>query len=186
MVQEKVQHGKKIRKAIIGEEQNNTEFTNEQEAVSDIPVRISSTDEYLNLFSAIAQDEMRLYGIPASITLAQGILESNSGKGRLSIEANNHFGIKCHDWTGATIYHDDDTAQERYELYKLDNEVLGNNNRVIKENKSEATFAHVVVKGDTLYSISKRYNLTVKELQDLNALNGTDIKIGQELLVSSK
>tara|TARA_R110002167_G_scaffold16923_6_gene65514 strand:- start:1252 stop:2070 length:819 start_codon:yes stop_codon:yes gene_type:complete len=239
----------KTEQVIIGEEQNNTEFTNEQEAVSDIPVRISSTDEYLNLFSAIAQDEMRLYGIPASITLAQGILESNSGKGRLSIEANNHFGIKCHDWTGATIYHDDDTAQEcfrkykdakysfrdhslfltmrkrysklfeldkddyiawakglkaagyatdrkypdklislieRYELYKLDNEVLGNNNRVIKENKSEATFAHVVVKGDTLYSISKRYNLTVKELQDLNALNGTDIKIGQELLVSSK
>ena len=70
------------------------------------------------MYSAIAQEEMRLYGIPASITLAQGILESNSGRGRLSVEANNHFGIKCHDWTGAKMYHDDDTAQECFRKYK--------------------------------------------------------------------
>src|SRR5690606_993758 len=69
---------------------------------------ITSVEEYIATFSPIAQEEMKLYGIPASIKLAQGILESNSGKGRLSVEANNHFGIKCHDWTGDRIYHDDD------------------------------------------------------------------------------
>ena len=53
-------------------------------------VKINSTADYINIFSEIAKQEMELYGIPASITLAQGILESNSGKGRLSVEANNH------------------------------------------------------------------------------------------------
>ena len=62
---------------------------------------------------------MRKYGVPASITLAQGILESGSGQGRLSVEANNHFGIKCHKvGTGAKIYHDDDAAQECFRKYK--------------------------------------------------------------------
>ena len=61
---------------------------------------------------------MYLYGIPASITLAQGILESGSGKARLARDANNHFGIKCHDWKGARVYHDDDKAQECFRKYK--------------------------------------------------------------------
>ncbi|MBQ0788444.1 MAG: glucosaminidase domain-containing protein [Oceanihabitans sp.] len=80
-------------------------------------VYANSTEEYVAIYSDIAQDEMRKYGIPASITLAQGILESGSGKGRLSVEANNHFGIKCHDWTGAKIYHDDDASQECFRKY---------------------------------------------------------------------
>lgn len=62
-------------------------------------------------------EEMRKYKIPASITLAQGILESGSGKGRLAVEANNHFGIKCHGWTGKKIYHDDDASQECFRKY---------------------------------------------------------------------
>jgi flagellum-specific peptidoglycan hydrolase FlgJ len=61
---------------------------------------------------------MRLYDIPASITLAQGILESGSGKGRLARDANNHFGIKCHEWTGPRVYHDDDKDQECFRKYK--------------------------------------------------------------------
>ena len=65
-----------------------------------------------------AKQEMSLYGIPASITLAQGILESGSGQGRLALEANNHFGIKCHEWTGGKIYHDDDASQECFRKYK--------------------------------------------------------------------
>jgi len=77
----------------------------------------SPTEQYIQLYAPIAQNEMRLYGIPASITLAQGILESGSGKGRLSREANNHFGIKCHDWAGAKIYHDDDARQECFRKY---------------------------------------------------------------------
>ena len=61
---------------------------------------------------------MKEHGIPASITLAQGILESGAGRSRLATEANNHFGIKCHsDWKGATIHHDDDALQECFRKY---------------------------------------------------------------------
>ena len=62
---------------------------------------------------------MEEYGIPASITLAQGILESGSGNSTLAREANNHFGIKCHsDWTGKRYHHDDDRPQECFRVYK--------------------------------------------------------------------
>tara|TARA_R110002033_G_scaffold99251_1_gene147632 strand:+ start:180 stop:1229 length:1050 start_codon:yes stop_codon:yes gene_type:complete len=100
---------------VIGEPSNENIDNSESNSIE--PVKITSTEQYLALYSGIAQDEMRLYGIPASITLAQGILESNSGKGRLSVEANNHFGIKCHDWTGDRIYHDDDASQECFRKY---------------------------------------------------------------------
>lgn len=79
---------------------------------------INNTLEYIAYFKAAAVKEMQLFDIPASITLAQGILESGSGKGRLARVANNHFGIKCHDWTGARIYHDDDKDQECFRKYK--------------------------------------------------------------------
>ncbi len=75
--------------------------------------------DYIAVYADIAMTEMKLYKIPASITLAQGILESGSGEGRLAIEANNHFGIKCHKgWTGGEIYHDDDALQECFRTYK--------------------------------------------------------------------
>lgn len=77
----------------------------------------NATELYIDTYKDVAQEEMQLYNIPASITLAQGILESGSGKGRLSVEANNHFGIKCHNWTGVKIYHDDDEAQECFRKY---------------------------------------------------------------------
>ena len=79
---------------------------------------ISNTFEYIEYFKNIAMQEMIDYGIPASITLAQGILESGSGKGRLAVEANNHFGIKCHKWDGDKIFHDDDKKNECFRKYK--------------------------------------------------------------------
>ena len=79
---------------------------------------INSTFDYISYFKESAVNEMRLYDIPASITLAQGILESGSGKGRLARDANNHFGIKCHEWTGPRVYHDDDKDQECFRKYK--------------------------------------------------------------------
>jgi flagellum-specific peptidoglycan hydrolase FlgJ len=214
--------------------------TNLEVSVSETPENYASpTHEYIAIYSDIAQDEMRDYGVPASITLAQGILESGSGKGRLSVEANNHFGIKCHTgWTGGKIYHDDDKDQEcfrkyrnskysfrdhslflkerkryaglfqlgkgdykswakglraagyatdrkypeklislieRYQLYRFDNEVLGVD--YVQNNK------HTVSAGDTLYSISRRYNISVSELKALNSLDNNDLFVGQVIYV---
>ena len=73
---------------------------------------------YIEEYSDIAVEKMREHGIPASITLAQGLLESGAGKSRLAVEANNHFGIKCHNWTGETIHHDDDEKQECFRKYE--------------------------------------------------------------------
>lgn len=206
----------------------------------------NDTEKYIDIYKEIAQNEMQLYGIPASITLAQGILESGSGNGRLSVEANNHFGIKCHGWTGQKIYHDDDAAQEcfrkyrdakysfrdhslfltdrkrysklftlkkedykgwakglkaagyatdrkypdklislieRYDLYKLDEAVLGDTYVKYEMPEDVNQMRYTVSKGDTLYSISKKYNLTVEELQRLNGLTGSSLSIGQQLIV---
>jgi len=77
----------------------------------------SSVEIYIDLYANIAKSKMRTHKIPASITLAQGILESGSGSGRLAVKANNHFGIKCHGWKGDKIYHDDDRSQECFRKY---------------------------------------------------------------------
>ncbi len=201
----------------------------------------NATEAYIATYNGIAKEEMRKFKIPASITLAQGILESGSGRGRLAVEANNHFGIKCHGWTGQKIYHDDDASQEcfrkykhanssfedhslfltsrgrysklfqlrendykgwakglrvagyatdrkypqklislieRYQLYRFDNEVLGKSG-----SSSKQVVNHVVVKGDTLYSLSRKYNMTVEALKALNNLNTNDLSIGQVLKI---
>ena len=73
---------------------------------------------YIAKYSEMAVDQMKKYGIPASITLAQGLLESDAGRSTLATKCNNHFGIKCHsDWTGRKMYHDDDAKQECFRCY---------------------------------------------------------------------
>ncbi len=75
-------------------------------------------EQYVSMYKDKAIDEMKRSGIPASITLAQGILESDCGNSYLAVNANNHFGIKCAGgWTGATAYHDDDQKQECFRSY---------------------------------------------------------------------
>jgi LysM repeat protein len=77
-----------------------------------------STVVYIEQYKKIAVQEMKRTGIPASITLAQGIVESNSGESNLAKKFNNHFGIKCKsDWKGETTFQDDDTKQECFRVY---------------------------------------------------------------------
>jgi flagellum-specific peptidoglycan hydrolase FlgJ len=210
---------------------------------------LNSTEIYIQSYSAIAMEEMRKYKIPASITLAQGILESGSGKGRLSVEANNHFGIKCHGWQGKKIYHDDDRSQEcfrkydqaqtsfedhstfltsrsrysklfslksddykgwakglraagyatdrkypeklislieRYQLHTYDDMVLANTTATKDLPEDYVSLSHRVVRGDTLYSLSKKYNTTVEEIKRLNGLKNNDLSLGQMLIIKTK
>ena len=77
-----------------------------------------SRKEYIEKYSSLAVKQMQQYKIPASITLAQGILESNNGNSRLATKANNHFGIKCHGWEGKKIFADDDKKNECFRNYK--------------------------------------------------------------------
>ncbi|KAA5826196.1 LysM peptidoglycan-binding domain-containing protein [Algibacter amylolyticus] len=238
----------KSKKSVVTKKPNTTtrDVRKTTETPSNTKVYASNTERYVDVHRETAQQEMSLYGIPASITLAQGILESGSGNGRLAVEANNHFGIKCHGWTGQKIYHDDDAAQEcfrkykdakysfrdhslfltersrysklfklkqedykgwakglraagyatdpkypqklislieRYKLYEFDKAVLGDNYVSYKSPVTSNRTTYTVVKGDTLYSISRRYNISVKELQNLNGLPDSAISIGQELVV---
>lgn len=223
------------------------------EATSKLSVTSDVIRAYIMRYKDVAQTNMRKHGIPASITLAQGVLESGSGQGTLSRNANNHFGIKCHDWTGDSVRHTDDAPDEcfrkysdpeesykdhsifltsrgrysdlfkldksdykgwakglrkagyatdpkypdklislieRYELYNFDSEVLGNKynasviDKAISGNAVVTSNYHKVVAGDTLYSISKRYNMTVSELQKLNNLSDNSISTGQLLKIN--
>ena len=77
-----------------------------------------SRKEYIEKYSSLAVKQMHQFKIPASITLAQGILESNNGNSRLATKANNHFGIKCHGWEGKKIFADDDKKNECFRNYK--------------------------------------------------------------------
>ena len=78
----------------------------------------NKTETYIEKYSSIAIDEMNRYNIPASITLAQGILESGNAESILATEGNNHFGIKCHEnWNGETIIEDDDEKGECFRKY---------------------------------------------------------------------
>ena len=216
-------------------------------ATSKVKATTEDVKKYISDFKETAKNNMKVHGVPASITMAQGILESGAGFGQLAKEANNHFGIKCHTgWMGESIKYDDDAEQEcfrkykdpaesykdhsfflssrkryenlfkldkgdyeawanglkqagyatdtlypskligiieRYELYKIDNEVLGRNfvpkPRVVTQVAGE----HIVQQGDTLYSLSKKYNLSVDELKNLNNILDSGISIGQKLKV---
>ncbi|MFV5691386.1 glucosaminidase domain-containing protein [Flavobacterium sp. LT1R49] len=212
---------------------------------------------YISQFKEIAMGNMKSFGIPASIILAQGILESGAGVGDLAISANNHFGIKCHEgWTGESVRHDDDSDQEcfrkynnpsesfkdhaifltgrsrysklfalpkgdykawarglrtagyatdpkypdkliayieRYNLQQYDREVLdvnyvSNEKQLVAElsieNKnSKGSDSYEVQKGDTLYSISKKFELRIDELKEKNNLSDNSLSIGQRLII---
>ena len=73
--------------------------------------------QYIDRYKDVAIEQMKRYGIPASITIAQGIFESGAGQSELAVKANNHFGIKCNGWSGRKSYHDDDERGECFRAY---------------------------------------------------------------------
>ncbi len=88
------------------------------ESTAQLPSGKLTKEEYIRLYKDIAIKEMNTFGIPSSITLAQGILESSSGNSVLAKKANNHFGIKCHeDWPGESFHMDDDEKNECFRKY---------------------------------------------------------------------
>lgn len=205
---------------------------------------------YIKRYSSVARTEMKAYGIPASITLAQGILESGMGYGRLAKEGNNHFGIKCHkDWKGDRIYHDDDkkgecfrvynnpassyrdhsiflktrsrynflfeiktnnykawakglkkagyatdpkypekliSLIERFELNKFDLNKLKKTEEISFDGYETNRQIHNVSKGDTLYSISKKYGISLESLIKINKIESQTIYLGQKLKIPEK
>lgn len=94
---------------------------------------------YINRYSDIARQEMKEYGIPASITLAQGLLESDAGRSSLASKCNNHFGIKCHsDWKGGRTYKDDDQRNECFRCYKTAGESFRDHSLFLRSGKRYA------------------------------------------------
>lgn len=230
-------------------EENNNDNTPVKRLYNDL------VSHYINTYAPIAMDEMREHKIPASITLAQAILESGAGEGELTRKANNHFGIKCHDWKGAVVYHDDDAkgecfrkykdpAQsfedhslfltgrryytslflldiadykswawglkkagyatdpkypnkligliEKYKLYRYDQQVLGSSNEehqvALEEMGEEPTYkvVHTVGAHETLYGIAKKYQVTIDAILQINGLDTNAITINQQLIIPLK
>ncbi len=98
--------------------------------------QVTTRAEYIERFAPLAVEQQTLYGIPASITLAQGLLESGNGNSRLAREANNHFGIKCgSSWDGESIRHDDDALQECFRAYSSVEESYIDHSLILLERK---------------------------------------------------
>jgi hypothetical protein len=124
-----------------------TQFANnnsriQKDAKKNNPSPISYTTlSYIDAFKGIAIAEMNKFGIPASITLAQGILESGSGSSELAKYANNHFGIKCtSDWRGKSYYKDDDRKDDCFRVYQDPNESYKDHSQFLKRKRYAALF----------------------------------------------
>lgn len=98
-------------------------------------------EEYIARYSDMAVEQMQEYGIPASITLAQGILESSAGRSPLATKGNNHFGIKCHkEWKGETMLRNDDAPNECFRVYSNAAESYRDHSRFLKRDRYKPLF----------------------------------------------
>ena len=156
---------------------------------------------YIEDYKDIAMVEMQRYNIPASITLAQGILESGSGQGRLARYGNNHFGIKCHaTWNGKTITHDDDEKSEcfrRYKSFEDHSQFLVKRGRYSTLFELDPTdyesWAHGLKKAGyatdpayakKLIALIKKFNLHLYDNQVI-AMKGTELKMPNTDVIST-
>lgn len=100
-----------------------------------------TTEQYIKTYKKIARKEMKHHGIPASITLAQGILESNNGNSELARRARNHFGIKCtNDWTGRRYHADDDKPNECFRRYRKVSTSFHDHSEFLKRKRYQKLF----------------------------------------------
>ena len=98
--------------------------------------KLTSYEEYINKYRNLAIQQQKEYNIPASITLAQGLLETGAGTSRLARIGNNHFGIKCKDeWRGGRMYHDDDAKGECFRTYKSAEDSYIDHSKFLSERK---------------------------------------------------
>lgn len=105
-------------------------------------VKRYTAEEYITMWKDVAVRKMKEHGIPASITLAQGLLESGNGNSKLAREGNNHFGIKCTpDWTGGKTYHDDDAKGECFRKYKDAAQSYDDHAKFLQRKRYEPLFA---------------------------------------------
>jgi len=103
-----------------------------------------SRSEYIAMWKDVAVRQMQEHGIPASITLAQAILESGDGNSMLAREGNNHFGIKCHGWTGKKVYHDDDARNECFRKYRNASESFADHSDFLKRSRYAFLFDYEI------------------------------------------
>jgi flagellum-specific peptidoglycan hydrolase FlgJ len=244
-----------IDKSITPQNNNEKEDTNTSvvlEATTRVKVTTPMVLAYVEKYKSVAKENMVNTGIPASITLGQAILESGAGSGPLSVQANNHFGIKCHkEWTGPSISYTDDEENEcfrkyddprdsfrdhsyfltsrpryeplfqlekddykewakglklagyatdpkypdkliaiieRFQLNRFDAEVLGKEFVLTTISKQDIvynddTLKYTVTKGDTLYSISKKFNISIEKLKKKNNLQDNTLSLGQTIII---
>lgn len=103
--------------------------------------KIPSYEKYIKTYGALAIEQQKKYKIPASITLAQGLLESGAGQSDLARRSNNHFGIKCHsDWRGGRVYHDDDLRGECFRKYKRVEDSYEDHSKFLKRSRYDRLF----------------------------------------------
>ncbi len=121
-------------------QRNNQEIQKTRSAaIVNYPVYTAA--QYIQRYKTIAVQEMNLYGIPASITLAQGLFESGNGNGELAKVANNHFGIKCtSDWTGKSYYKDDDQVNDCFRVYERPEDSFRDHSNFLKRKRYAALF----------------------------------------------
>ena len=97
--------------------------------------------DYIEKYSSLAVKHQKQYGIPASITLAQGLLESGAGRSELARMSNNHFGIKCHsDWKGKRVYYDDDKKDDCFRKYNKPEDSFEDHARFLKRARYASLF----------------------------------------------
>ena len=98
-------------------------------------------EDYVERYAGMAVAEMRRSGVPASITLSQGLLESGAGLSTLATEGNNHFGIKCHnEWQGETMLRDDDEQGECFRVYGSAAESFADHSRFLQRRRYSSLF----------------------------------------------